>query len=117
LHLLSFPTRRSSDLIDATELGPSVFGRTTLDSRFRGNDEKASVPAPPGRETSIGQPNYLAAGAGAGAGLLKSTVRGTLIPFSFSTEKLGLTSILNSIAVRLVGNVRTVVLNSCTDLM
>src|SRR5689334_338197 len=58
-----------------------------------------------------------AAGAGSGAGLLKSTVGGTLMAFSFSTEKLGLTFILNSIAVRLVGNERTVVLYSCTDLM
>src|SRR5262249_32883517 len=56
-------------------------------------------------------------GAGAGAGLLKSTVGGALIAFSFSTEKLGFTSILNSIAVRLVGNDRTVTLYSCTALM
>ena len=43
--------------------------------------------------------------AGAGAGLLpKSTFGGALIAASFSTVKLGFTSILNSIAVRLVGN-------------
>ena len=42
---------------------------------------------------------------------------GALTAASFSTVKLGLTSILNTIAVRLVGNCRTVVLNSCTDLM
>jgi len=56
-------------------------------------------------------------GAGAGAGLAKSTVGGLLITTSFSTVKFGFTSILNSIAVRLVGNVRTVVLYSWTDLM
>jgi hypothetical protein len=49
--------------------------------------------------------------------LLKSTLGGALIVLSFSTVKFGLTFILNSIAVRLVGNCRTVVLNSCTDLM
>ena len=36
---------------------------------------------------------------------------------SFSTAKLGFTSILNTIAVRLVGNCRTVVLYSWTLLM
>ena len=57
------------------------------------------------------------AGAGAAAGLLKSTFGGALTAASFSTVKLGLTSILNTIAVRLVGNWRTVVLNSWTVLM
>jgi hypothetical protein len=36
--------------------------------------------------------------------LPKSTVGGTLMFFSLSTVKLGFTSILNTIAVRLVGN-------------
>src|SRR4030088_2639171 len=53
------------------------------------------------------------AGAGvAGAGLPKSTVGGTEIAFSLSTVKFGFTSILNSMAVRLVGNERTVTLKS-----
>src|SRR6266567_6759607 len=105
-------------------IGPSVFGRTTLDSRNPapakaggGNDENSSVPPRCREDIDSGQPRYFPAGAGAGAGLLKSTVGGTLMPFSFSTEKFGLTFILNTIAVRLVGSERTVVLYSCTDLM
>ena len=48
--------------------------------------------------------------AGGVGDLPKSTVGGTLIVFSLSTVKLGFTSILNIIAVRLVGNERTVTL-------
>ena len=40
-----------------------------------------------------------------------------LVAFSFSTAKLGLTASLKIIAVMLVGNWRTAVLYSCTDLM
>ena len=78
----------------------------------------------------------LLAGAGAGAlaggasgrgevvrsregdgGAPKSTVGGRAISLSFSTVNCGFSLWPNTIAVRLVGNERTVTLNSCTALM
>ena len=47
----------------------------------------------------------------------KSTVGGVAIAASFSTVKFGFTSKSNIIAVRLVGNERTVVLKACTASM
>ena len=59
-----------------------------------------------------------AGAAGADAGdLPKSTFGGALTAPSSATVKFGLTLILKIIAVRFVGNWRTVVLNSCTDLI
>lgn len=47
----------------------------------------------------------------------KSTAGGLAISASFSTVKFGFTLNLKSIAVRFVGNERTVVLNYCTEAM
>src|SRR5215207_7957515 len=52
---------------------------------------------------------------GAAGFLSKSTLGGVLTAASFSTVKFGFTSILNSMAVRLVGNDRTVELYTCTE--
>src|SRR3977135_274108 len=58
--------------------------------------------------------NYFAGAVGGG---LKSTFGAVEISFSFSTEKFGFSLYPNAIAVRLVGNERTVTLESCTPLM
>ncbi len=86
---------------------------------------RGEAPRPRGRHAQPPRPRaagrsrrrFFAGSAGAaraGACLPKSTFGGVLIAASFSTVKLGFTSILNSMAVRLVGNERTVELNVCT---
>src|SRR3981081_4846107 len=63
---------------------------------------------------SIQSPNYF---AGADDGGLKSTFGAVEISFSFSTEKFGFSLYPNAIAVRLVGNERTLTLSSRAALM
>src|SRR3954471_24173929 len=57
------------------------------------------------------------AGATGAAGFPKSTFGGVLTALSSATAKFGFTLILKIIAVKFVGNWRTVVLYSCTVLM
>ena len=94
-----------------------------------GVDPEAGAGVEPGAGVDVepGAGPGLTAGAGPGVapgegttgagGLPKSTRGGALTAPSSATVKFGFTFILNIIAVRLVGNCRTVVLNSCTDLM
>src|SRR5205814_4538113 len=75
-------------------MGSSVFGRTTLDSRFRANDENSSVPPPCREDIDSGQTRYFAAGAGGGGGLLSSAAGVARRVVQFSKGQFGFTCVV-----------------------
>ena len=79
-------------------------GQSSSDSEVRKHSRQSLMRT---SESEHGLPNYFAGAAGVG---LKSTFGAVEISFSFSTVKFGFSLYPNAIAVRLVGNERTVTL-------
>jgi hypothetical protein len=93
--------------------GSRRIASTIADQDFGAGAGAGSVPDGGGAVTVPGA----GAGTTGAVGLPKSTFGGAVMALSSATVKFGFTFILKIIAVMLVGNWRTVVLNSWTVLM